>query len=147
MALVVKEPACQCRRLERHGSDPWVGKIPWRRAWQPTPVFLPGESVDRGAWQATVHSVAEGWGQLKQLSMHILEAGSPKSKCQQGWFTWKTLSWTDRRRSSSVSSHCLPSGCVCVLIWSYQDISYLGLGSTVMNLFYFNYFFKDPSPF
>ena len=25
-------------------SDPWVGKIPWRRAWQPTPVFLPGES-------------------------------------------------------------------------------------------------------
>ena len=23
--------------------DPWLGKIPWRRAWQPTPVFLPGE--------------------------------------------------------------------------------------------------------
>ena len=28
----------------RHRFDPWVGKIPWRRAWQPTPVFLPGES-------------------------------------------------------------------------------------------------------
>ena len=27
----------------RRGFDPWVGKIPWRRAWQPTPVFLPGE--------------------------------------------------------------------------------------------------------
>ena len=26
------------------GFDPWVGKIPWRRAWQPTPVLLPGES-------------------------------------------------------------------------------------------------------
>ena len=26
------------------GIDPWVGKIPWRRKWQPTPVFLPGES-------------------------------------------------------------------------------------------------------
>ena len=26
------------------GFDPWVGKIPWRRAWQPTPVFLPGET-------------------------------------------------------------------------------------------------------
>ena len=26
------------------GFDPWVGKIPWRRAWKPTPVFLPGES-------------------------------------------------------------------------------------------------------
>ena len=36
-----KEPACQCRRHKRHGFDPWVGKIPW--AWQPTPVFLPGE--------------------------------------------------------------------------------------------------------
>ena len=28
----------------RHGFDPWVWKIPWRRAWQPTPVFFPGES-------------------------------------------------------------------------------------------------------
>ena len=36
-----KESACQCRR---HGFDPWVGKIPWRRKWQPTPAFLPGKS-------------------------------------------------------------------------------------------------------
>ena len=40
-----KEPACQCRRHERHGLDPWVGKMPWRRKWQPIPVFLPGESL------------------------------------------------------------------------------------------------------
>ena len=39
-----KEPACQCRRHKRHRFDPWVGKIPWKRAWQPNPVFLPGES-------------------------------------------------------------------------------------------------------
>ena len=39
-----KEPTCQCRRCKRQGFDLWVGKIPWRRAWQPTPVFLPGES-------------------------------------------------------------------------------------------------------
>ena len=31
----------------------------WRRKWQPTPVILPGESMDRGAWQATVHGVAK----------------------------------------------------------------------------------------
>ena len=37
-----KEPACQCRRHKRCGFDPWVRKISWRRAWQPTPVFLPG---------------------------------------------------------------------------------------------------------
>ena len=39
-----KEPTCQCRRQKRHQFNPWVGKIPWRRAQQPTPVFLPGES-------------------------------------------------------------------------------------------------------
>ena len=44
-----KEPACQCRRHKRLGFDPWVGKIPWRRAWQPIPVFLPGESHRRGS--------------------------------------------------------------------------------------------------
>ena len=39
-----KEPACQWRRYKRCEFDPWVRKIPSRRAWQPTPVFLPGES-------------------------------------------------------------------------------------------------------
>ena len=41
-----KEPTCQCRRHKRCGFNPWVGKIPWRwrRAWQPTPAFLPEES-------------------------------------------------------------------------------------------------------
>ena len=39
-----KEPTSQCRRHRRCGFDPWAGKIPWRRKWQPTPVFLPGES-------------------------------------------------------------------------------------------------------
>ena len=38
-----KEPTRQCRRHKRHRFSPGVGKIPWRRAWQPTPVFLPGE--------------------------------------------------------------------------------------------------------
>ena len=40
-----KEPACQSRRYKRCWFDPWVGKIPWRRPWQPTPVFLPRESM------------------------------------------------------------------------------------------------------
>ena len=38
-----KESTCQCRRHRRHGFDPWVGKILWRRKWQPTLVFLPGK--------------------------------------------------------------------------------------------------------
>ena len=36
-----KEPACQCRR---HRFNPWVRKIPWRREWEPSPIFLPGKS-------------------------------------------------------------------------------------------------------
>ena len=36
-----KESSCQYRR---HGFDPWIGKIPWRRKLHPTPVFLPGKS-------------------------------------------------------------------------------------------------------
>ena len=43
LRLSGKEPACQFRRRKRHGLDPWVRKIPWKRTWQPTPVFLPGE--------------------------------------------------------------------------------------------------------
>ena len=39
-----KEPAYQCRRHQRLQFSLWVGKISWRRAWQPTPVFLPGKS-------------------------------------------------------------------------------------------------------
>ena len=37
----------------------WARKIPWRRKWQPIPVFLPGNPMDRGAWQATVHGVTK----------------------------------------------------------------------------------------
>ena len=39
-----KESACQGRRQKRFNYDPWVRKLPWRREWQSTPVFLPGES-------------------------------------------------------------------------------------------------------
>ena len=39
-----KEPTCQCRRHKKLRFNPWVRRIPWRRAWQSTPVFLLGES-------------------------------------------------------------------------------------------------------
>ena len=41
--LTGKEPACQYRRHKSHRFDPWVKRIPWRRKWQPPPVFLPGK--------------------------------------------------------------------------------------------------------
>ena len=41
---MVKNPPANAGRLKRHRFDLWVRKIPCRRAWQPTPVFLLGES-------------------------------------------------------------------------------------------------------
>ena len=38
-----KECTCQCRKCGRRQFGPWVWKIPWRKTWQPTPVFSPGE--------------------------------------------------------------------------------------------------------
>ena len=43
VALVVKNPPANAGGLRDLGFDPWIGKIPWRRAWQPIPVFLLGE--------------------------------------------------------------------------------------------------------
>jgi len=47
------------KETERPRFDPWVGKIPWRRAQQLTPVFLPGESHGQRTW-AKVQRVAKG---------------------------------------------------------------------------------------
>ena len=42
---MIKNLPANAKRLRRHGFDPWVKKNPWRRKWQPTPIFLPGESL------------------------------------------------------------------------------------------------------
>ena len=44
-----KESACQCRRHRKCRFTPWVGKIPWSRKWQPTPVCLSGEFCGQGS--------------------------------------------------------------------------------------------------
>ena len=75
----------------------WVRKIPWRRAWQPTPVFLPGESHRRGTCWATVHMVAESWTQLKRLSMHTLWSHS--EHCISKYWT------TAPRRNTGLGSY------------------------------------------
>ena len=60
-----------CRRLKRHGLDFWLGKIPWRRAQQPTPIFLHEKSHgQRSLASYTVHKVAKSRTQLKRLSTH-----------------------------------------------------------------------------
>ena len=44
VVLVVKNPPVNTGDIKRRRFDLWVRKMPWRRAWQPIPVFLPGES-------------------------------------------------------------------------------------------------------
>ena len=56
-----KESACQCKR---HGFDPWVGKIPWRRKWPPIQYSCAENSMDRGAWQATIHEATKSQTRL-----------------------------------------------------------------------------------
>ena len=53
------EPACQCRRHEICGFSLWVGKMPWRKVRQPTPVFLPREPHGQRSLGATVHRVTK----------------------------------------------------------------------------------------
>ena len=58
-----KESGCQCRR---RGSNPWIRKIPWRRKWQPTPIFLSPKWFDLGTLFFTV-----GWNDQFSKIFHI----------------------------------------------------------------------------
>ena len=71
VALVVKNLPANAGRHKRWGFDPWVGKIPWRRAWQPTPVFLPGESHGQRRWWATVHGVSKSQAWLSNSAHNV----------------------------------------------------------------------------
>ena len=68
--LAVRSLSASAGDLSHAGSIS-VRKNRWRRAWQPTPVFSPGESLVRGGWWATVHGVAKSWTRQKQSSMYV----------------------------------------------------------------------------
>ena len=63
-----KELACQCRRLNRQMFNPWIGKLPWRRAWQPTPLFLSGESLRQ--WSLVGYNP---WGHKESDTTEVTE--------------------------------------------------------------------------
>ena len=73
--MVKNLPAVQKTRIQSLDGDD-----PLEKKWVPTPVFLPGESMDRGAWQATVHGVAElglshDWAANTLFSLNLSPAG------------------------------------------------------------------------
>ena len=74
-----------CLQCRRPGFDPWVGKIPWRREWQPTPVFCRGNPMDGGAWRATIRGVAESRTRLCELTLSLCaKHNSPKAGATKG---------------------------------------------------------------
>ena len=82
-----KEPTCQCRRHKRCEFDPWVGKIPWRRAWQTTPIFLPGESPWKeetgGLWSMGLERVRHDLSNLEHLQVWLHNSRTqPNWKCR-----------------------------------------------------------------
>ena len=72
-----KEPACQCRR---HGFDPRIRKIPWRRKWPPIPVFLPGESRGQRSLEGY-----DSWGckesEMTEATQHMCMRSFQTEQC------------------------------------------------------------------
>ena len=92
-----KERTSQCRRLKRCEFNPWVGKIPGRRAWQPTPVFLPGESQG-------LYSRSYTFGYFKHSSnKHIFSCLEPTYSTRPVKCTiWNHLPTTDKTGSVAI---------------------------------------------
>ena len=70
--LIGKELVCQCRR---HGFNPWVWKILWRKKWQPIPVFLPGKSHEQrslGGYSSWGHKRVRHNSVTKQQPVYYL---------------------------------------------------------------------------
>ena len=81
-----KESPCQCRRC---WFDPWVGKIPWRRKWQPTPVFLPGESHGQRSLERCSpgghKGVGNNWGTKPPPPLLWLQNDNDEGQWVQHW--------------------------------------------------------------
>ena len=84
VALVVKNLPVTAGD-KRHGFDPWVGKIPWRRKWQPTPVFLPGEFhgqkslVGHSPWGRKELDTTERLSTHTGISFQVWVSGHPQA--------------------------------------------------------------------
>ena len=121
---VDKESTCQWRRSRRCRFDPWVEKIPWRRKWQPTPVFLPGKSQGQrslagyGSWD---HKESDMTGCAHTHTQSIvLNLELPKYNrtfCLQKQFPkWPQDGNHTTRTSLEMPLFFSESVCVCVFI-------------------------------
>ena len=87
-----KESACQFGGHQRWGYDPWVRKIPWRRAWQPTPVFLPRESrslVGYNPWGRKELDTTEWLTRTHTVIKHVIETRVDVLTEGSSWGAWR----------------------------------------------------------
>ena len=126
-----KESACQCRRHRRCGFDPRVGKIPWRRKWQPTPVLLPGKSpgqrslVDYSPWVATSQTHTAAKPPPSTLVKQLFPVQNASLRCLTGvlksflvikclWqftivtFQRNTIGWVNRKPNEPQMTDLIP---------------------------------------
>ena len=98
-----KQTTCQCRRLR---LDPWIEKIPWKREWQPTPIFLP----EKFHGQRSLAGLPSMGSQTSQTQLNNLTATTTNL-----YKTCRLLLWTQglslNPRRPDVSSR-LSSGCL-----------------------------------
>ena len=102
-----KEPACQCRRHKRCGFHLWVGKIPWRRKWRPTPVFLPGTSRGRRSLEAS-----SPWGRRESDTTELAQKAAKNDKLRNPRFSYSSSSseWTTQMFQSWKEPRALRTG-------------------------------------
>ena len=96
-----KESTCQCRRRKRPGFDPWVRKIPWRRKWQPTLVFLPGESHGQRSLMGYSPRGCKDSDTTECAHTPMCEHSSPTRKTSLPWFRYSSAELWSREEASS----------------------------------------------
>ena len=105
-----------CLQCGRPRFSPWVGKVPWRRKWQPTPVFLPGESrgqrnlVGYSLWSCKALDTSE---QLTLFTSLFFIHVSHNHRLQN-------ITHTHTRTHTHLHSHLLPPSCVCAFKLLYR---------------------------
>ena len=99
-----------CLQCRRQGFDPWVGKIPWRRKWQPTPVLLPEKFH---GWRSLVGY--SPWLLLLSLFSRVRPCATPEMTAHQA-----PLSWDSPGKNTGVGCHFLLQ---CMKVKSEREVA------------------------
>ena len=113
VALVVMNQPANAGDTVRHNFNPSVGKISWRRSWQPTPVFLPGESPGQRSLEGYIPSRHNEPDMTEWFSMYACRVVYKWFSCQSSIFTanskgtrlrhqWTYWQWTYRPKKRCV---------------------------------------------